>query len=90
MNKGLLSFLKVGNEILKTMMPQIAIAENSIVGIAKGADKKKSVIDAVMIAPVIAELIKGKELVDEKLFQEGVSDINDGLVKVMKAFKQTA
>jgi len=82
-------FLKLIFSVLKTMVPAIATVEEAIKEIKAGAEKKKAVLSIVMATPEIVEALSGKEVIDENLFKQGLSQINDGLVKIMNATRKT-
>lgn len=86
MNRILTGFLKAGYAIGKSIVPEIATAERVYKGIKNGPDKKASVIEGVLLAPEIVELVEGHQIHNPALFKEGVSEINDGYVKVLKSF----
>ena len=85
MNKALVSFLKIGKAVAESLVPQIAIVESAVTNLKSGGDKKQNVLDILNASPAIIEAVAGKEIMDEALFAEGVSQVNDGLVKIMKA-----
>ena len=87
MNSKLTGFLKAAFGISKVMVPQIAAVESVVKGLKNGPDKKAAVIEGVLLAPEIAELVKGQEIVNQALFAQGVGKINDGYVDVMNSFK---
>jgi len=82
-------FLKLIFSVLKTMVPAIATVEEAIKEIKAGAEKKKAVLSIVMATPEIVEALSGKEVIDENLFKQGLSQINEGLVKIMNATRKT-
>jgi hypothetical protein len=90
MNNALTGFLKAAYAISKQIVPQIAAVEAIIVGVKKGSAKKEAVIAGLMLAPELVELIRNKEIVNEAMFREGVSDANDAYVKIFNSFKQPA
>lgn len=84
------SFLKIGFELAKTMVPAIATVEVAIKEIKAGGKKKDAVIQIIRSSPEIYEMIRNKEIIDEKMFGEGLSMINDGYVKIMNSVKKPA
>ncbi len=78
-------FGKVALTVGGVMVPQIAQAEAAFKQVKSGPDKKKAVINAVRSSVELSELLSGQEIADEALLFEGLSDINDGYVKVMRA-----
>lgn len=88
MNKKLKIFMDIGIAIAKTQVPAIATVELAVKNLKAGKDKKENVLEIVKNSPVIAELISGKEIIDEDLFNEGLSEINDGYVKIMDSIKK--
>jgi len=89
MNKILSGFLKAGYAISKQIVPEIGMAERVIVGLKKGPDRRAAVVEGVLLAPEIVELLNGGTVYDQLLFREGVGQINDGYTKVMNSFKPT-
>jgi hypothetical protein len=90
MNHALTRFLKAAYAISKQIVPQIAVVEAIFTGVKEGSNKKNAVLEGIMLAPEIVELVRDKELVDEVMFREGVGDVNDGYVKILNAFKPAA
>lgn len=88
MNWG--AFAKVGLTIAKVMVPQIATVEAAVVGIKRGPDKKAAVLDTLRSSIELAEVLSGKEIVDQQLLLDGLGEINDGFVKVMKSLRTPA
>ena len=82
------TFLKVGLEVAKAAIPAIATVEVAVRKAKSGGDKKTAVVEIVKVSPMIAELLANKEIVDEKLFAEGVAQVNDGYVKIMNSLGQ--
>jgi hypothetical protein len=78
-------FGKIGLAAAKVMVPQIAVVEQAVTEIKSGPDKKKAVLDTLSSSIELAEALSGRELLDQALLLEGFGEINDGLVKVMKA-----
>ena len=69
----------------------IVAAEGKFPAAKSGADKAAWAADVIAVsAPEIIAAIEtttGKELADEALLQEALSDINNGLVKALNAFR---
>lgn len=78
-------FGKVALTVGGVMVPQIAAAEQAFTAVRSGPDKKKAVLDAVKSSIELSELLSGQEIADADLLMEGLGQINDGYVKVMKA-----
>lgn len=81
------AFAKIGLSVAKVMVPQIAQVESAVAGIKSGPDKKKAVMDTVSQSIELAEVLSGKEIADVPLLMQGISEMNDGYVKVMNAIK---
>lgn len=88
MNKILANFLKVGLKIAEAQVPAIALVESSIRDMKAGKDKKEAVLEIVKASPSILESVLDKEIVNDQLFIDGISKINDGYVDVMNAIKK--
>jgi len=86
---GWKGFGKVGLAVAGVMLPQIAAAEQAIQAARKasGPEKRDKVLAAVTSSVALTEALSGHEIVDEALMAEGLSQINDGYVKVMKALR---
>lgn len=82
---NLKAFGKMGLTVAGIMVPQIAAVEAAVTEIRSGPDKKKAVLDAVKSSIELSEALSGQEIADEALLFEGLGQINDGYVKVMKA-----
>ncbi len=89
MNNKLKWFGKIGLAVGKTIVPQIGLAEEVFQNFKAGPDKKKAVLDGVLSAPDLAPLV-GMAIADPDLFREGVAEVNDGYVKILKACKPAA
>lgn len=85
MNKILGNFLKIANEIAKQTVPGVAMAEGAISAIKSGADKKKAVLELVKSSLLTIEAVSEKDLINDPLFAEGLSEVNDGFAKILKA-----
>lgn len=81
------SFGRVGLKVAGIMVPQIAAAEAAFTDLKSGPDKKKAVLDAVRSSIDLSEIISGQDIADQALLFEGLSEINDGYVKVMRALE---
>lgn len=82
---NLKAFGKLGLSIAGVMVPQIAQVEAAVKEIKSGPDKKKAVLDAVKSSIDLSEVLSGQEIADQDLLFEGLSEINDGYVKVLKS-----
>lgn len=87
MNKFIGQFLKIANEVVKQAVPGVAMAESAIVAIKSGADKKAAVVELIKSSLMATEDISDKDLVNDPMFAEGVDEVNDGLVKILKAIQ---
>ena len=79
--------LGIANAAVTTMFPLVGQAETAIVGIKKGQDRKKYVLDLAKVAPELAEQLSGHEIVDNILYEEALGNLNDGVFKLLKAVK---
>ena len=82
------NFLKLAFGVLKTMVPAIGTVEEAVKTIKAGAEKKSNVLKIVKASPIIIEMLAGKEIVDEKLFNESLDKLNDALVGIMNSTKK--
>jgi len=82
MNNKLKAFLKIGLAVSKIIVPEIASAEQVFGG---GSRKKAAVKDSLMVIPEVVLALQDKEVINKELFEEGLSEINDGLVKIMNS-----
>jgi len=41
--------------------------------------------DSLMVIPEVVLALQDKEVINKELFEEGLSEINDGLVKIMNS-----
>lgn len=92
MNKFLEQFLKIGLAVASAQVPAIGIVEQSVEALvtkhdANGQpiDKKEQALVIVKNSPAILEAVMDKEILDDELFKEGISEANDAYVKIMKA-----
>jgi hypothetical protein len=85
-------FLKVLGGIFNVLPLAVSIAEtvSKILkpGQKTGAEKLIAVKQVVRNALVASELLSGKQIVDENLLDQGITEITNGAVKVMKAVEQ--
>ena len=76
--------------IAGTVINAILNAEAKI-GAGNGAGKAQAVTESLNIAaPLMVSLIEkqtGKELADEELFSAGLAELQEGLVKILNAFR---
>lgn len=82
---------KVGGIVLglaKLFVPQIAQAEEVVKGFKKGSDRRKAVVDAVILSPVLAEVLSGHEIVNDELWREALGDMNDAVFKMQRAIRE--
>jgi hypothetical protein len=84
-------FLKVATQIFNVIPLAVQIAE-IIGGLVKpgqktGAEKLAAVKAVVRHALEASELLLGKEIVDEDLLDQGITEITNGTVKVLNAIK---
>lgn len=87
MNKFLKNFLTVGLKIAEIQVPAIATVEQAVKSVKAGGDKKDAVLEIVKNAPALIEAGLDKDIINDTLFQQGIGEINDGYVKVMKAIQ---
>lgn len=85
MNIGL--FSKVFGFVQRAL-PLIGLVENLINRAKAGEEKKRIVLDSILLAPEVIELIKNGDVVDEAEFRRGVGLINDGYVAVLNSLKR--
>ena len=68
-----------------SMLPTIIVGvENFLTGL-KGDQKQKTVIDFIGTSINLAEAVSEKDIVDQAMFQEGLKQANDGVVKMLNA-----
>lgn len=72
-----------------SLLPYLVQGAEAIHGAKTGPEKKGAVLDLAENAIGISEMISGKEIVDEKLFREGLDQVIEGQVKIMKACKKS-
>jgi hypothetical protein len=88
----LATFLKVLTGIFNVLPLAISIAETIgrlfRPGQKSGAEKLAAVKQVVRNALVASELLTGKEIVNEDLLDQGITEITNGAVKVLNAIKQ--
>ena len=87
MNPILKTFLKVGQVLIENMVPGVAQVEAIAKSIPalKGKAKADAVIDLSVQSILAAEGISGKDFVENAEFQAGITEVNEGLVKVLHA-----
>lgn len=87
--------------ILQTVAPGIGTIAGTIInailqaeakiGAGNGATKASAVTESLNIAaPLMVKMIEqqtGKELADEEMFGEGLAQMQEGLVKMLNAFR---
>lgn len=81
-------FLKIALGIGETFVPAIATVEHAVTAIKSGGDKKAAVLEIVKASPAIAEAISQKDIVNNALFEQGISKVNDGYVDIMNSLKK--
>jgi hypothetical protein len=81
------AFGRIGLRVAEVMVPQIAQVEAAVKELRSGPDKKKAVLDAVKASIDLSEVLSGHEILDQDLLLEGIGQLNDGYVKVMKALE---
>lgn len=87
-------FLKVLGGIFNVLPLAVSIVE-TVAGLFKpgqktGAEKLAAVKAVVRNALVASELLSGKEIVNEDLLDQGITEITNGAVKVLNSIKQPA
>lgn len=88
----LATFLKVLSGIFNVLPLAVSIAE-TIAKLLKpgqktGAEKLAAVKAVVRNALVASELLSGKEIVNEDLLDQGITEITNGAVKVLNSIRQ--
>lgn len=83
-------FARVGLEIAKVAIPAIGTVEMAVKKLKSGKDKKEAVLEIIKASPMIAEVLANKEVIDEKLFAQGISKVNDGYVDIMNSLRPAA
>jgi hypothetical protein len=90
----LATFLKVLTQIFNVLPLAVSIAETLgklfRPGQRSGPEKLAAVKQVVHDALVASELLSGKEIVDEDLLDQGITEITNGAVKVLNSIKQPA
>ena len=85
------TFLKVFTRILQVLPLAVQVAEtmSSIFrpGEKSGPQKLNAVQAAVKQAILASELVVGKDILDEELLDQGITEITNGAVKVMNAVR---
>jgi len=88
----LVTFLKVLTKVFNVLPLAISIAETLgklfRPGQKSGPEKLAGVKEVVRDALAGSELLTGKEIVDEDLLDQGITEITNGAVKVLNAIKQ--
>jgi hypothetical protein len=84
-------FLKVVTQIFNVLPLAVQIAE-LVAGLLKpgqktGPEKLAAVKAVIRHALEASELLAGKEIVDEDLLDQGITEITNGAVKVLNAVK---
>ena len=87
----LATFLKVLSGIFNVLPLAVSIVE-TVAGIFKpgqktGPEKLAAVRAVVRNALVASELLSGKEIVNEALLDQGITEITNGTVKVLNSIK---
>ena len=87
----LATFLKVLTGIFNVLPLAVSIAE-TIAKLLKpgqktGAEKLAAVKQVVLQALTASEVLAGKEIVDQALLDQGITEITNGTVKVLNAIK---
>jgi hypothetical protein len=76
--------------VITAIISAATLAEDKLGG-GKGTDKFALVLDYLRVAaPGLIKSIEqatGKELVDEQLFEDGLKDTAEGVVKLLNAFR---
>lgn len=88
MNENVKKIGGIALGLAKLLVPQIAEAENVVKGFKKGGDRRKSVVDAVALSPILAEVLSGHEIVNDELWKEALGDMNDAIFKMQRALKE--
>lgn len=86
-----LTFLSIFGKVSSVLPLAVSIAE-TIAGVVKpgqktGMEKLASVQQVVHDAVQSSNLIAGKQIIDEDLFNQGVTDMVNAAVKIMNATK---
>lgn len=81
---GLLKYLPL---ILPIILQAINLVEK-IFGSGHGEEKLEAVVSLVMVAIMAYEGISEKDIVDNALFEEGVRDFVNGIVKILNSTNQ--
>lgn len=66
-------------------LPYLMAGVEAIKGAGKGKEKKEAVLGFTELSLGISEMVAGKEIVDEKLFREGMDQVMEGQLKIAKA-----
>ncbi len=86
-------FLKVLGGIFQVLPLAVSIAETVAKlfkpGQKTGAEKLAAVKQVVLNALTASELLSGKQIVDEALLDQGITEITNGAVKILNAVKPT-
>jgi hypothetical protein len=67
------------------MLPALILGIENLFKGMKGDQKQASVIDFVGTALNFTEAVANKDIVDNDMFQEGLKQANDGIVKMLNA-----
>lgn len=90
----LATFLKVLSGIFNVLPLAVTIAETIAKlfkpGQKTGPEKLAAVKAVIRNALVASELLSGKEIVDEVLLDQGITEITNGAVKVLNSIKPPA
>ena len=67
------------------LLPALIHGFEGILGSGSGKTKKEKVMESFMFAINSAEFIASKDIVDEGMFQEGLTETNNGITKMLNA-----
>ena len=88
---ALTTFLKVLTKIFQVVPLAVQLADTFgglfRPGLKSGPDKLLAVKAAVKESIMASEIIVGKDILDEELLDQGITEITNGAVKVMNAVR---
>ena len=90
MNQKLKTFLQVGLNIAKVMIPQIATVEEiaRTIPTLKGKAKADAVIQMSIESLLASEGVLMRDFVHDVKFRAGMTQVNEGLVLIMQAINE--
>jgi hypothetical protein len=79
-----MGFLPVLLKVI-SFLPALVTGAENIFGAKNGDEKRNNIISFIIPVLAMAEGIKGKDIVDNNAFQDGLKQAIDGIVKMLNA-----